>query len=128
MHEGATLHISRDHGPVTVLSLGPEDLSAAHLQARVDEAIGPGALVVRDASPGRLTLSSAAPRPSPTPAPKDRRGWLKASWASIGGGDPSRERRFHALGCQWKPASRQWSCAGDCNVPAWREEEANADE
>ncbi len=62
------------------------------------------------------------------PLTEDRDGWVAASWRCIYGREPSRERRYHASGCRWHPKARQWSCAAECNVPQWTDEEAVMDE
>jgi hypothetical protein len=125
---GGAIQFSRDGEPAQSVTFSGGDLTADCIQASISAAIGQDSVYVIG-SADYTALSAMLPKVTPRAyiATKDRRGWLTASWQCISGGEPSRLRRFHALGCRWNPATRQWSCADNCNVPQWEEEEAAAD-
>lgn len=104
-------------------------MTAECLQASINAAVGADNVYVFGSADHAVF---EARRPTVTPraykATEDRAGWVHASWQCINGGEPSRERRFHASGCRWSPKSRRWTCSDGCNIPQWTEEEADADE
>jgi len=124
---GQSLVLQRYGEPPITLTFGGGNLTAECMQASIDSAIGPGGVHVVTAAEHEARKRDEKHARHTYRATDDRRGWLEASWQCINGGEPSRERRFHALGCRWQPSSRNWACASDCNVPRWKEEAA-ADE